>query len=96
MVQNRAAHIALRCTQRANVSNMHVSLSWHKVEERLTASLLVLVRGVDVLKVTKLSVQAVGTQFRHSSVQHKTCNQRSLHSPQVQNRGWETHSIKEP
>ncbi|XP_045570123.1 SANT and BTB domain regulator of class switch recombination isoform X2 [Salmo salar] len=27
---------------------------------------------------TELSVQAVGTQFRQSSVQHKTCSQRSL------------------
>ena len=40
LVQNRAARIELRCTQRVNVSNMHVSVSWLKVEERLTASLL--------------------------------------------------------
>jgi hypothetical protein len=91
LVQNRAAHMALRCTQRVNVSDVHVSLSWFNVKERLTASLLVFVQSVDV---TELSVQAVGTQFRHSSVQHKTCNLRFLYSTQVQNSGWETHSIK--
>jgi hypothetical protein len=30
-VQNRAARIALRCTRRVNVSNMHFHLSWLKV-----------------------------------------------------------------
>lgn len=61
LAQNRAehiAHIALRCIWRASVNDRHVNLSWLKVEERLTASLLVYVRGVDV---TGLSVQAVGT-----------------------------------
>jgi hypothetical protein len=79
------------CTWRVNASNTHVNISWLKVEERLTASLLVFVPGVEG---TELSVQAVGTQFGHSLVPHKTCNQRSLHSPQVQNRHGETHSIK--
>ena len=51
LVHNRAAHIVLRCTPRMNVNNIHVSLPWLKVEERLTASLLVFVRGVDMLKV---------------------------------------------
>ena len=37
------------CTQRANINNMHVNLSWLKVEERLTSSLLVLMRGIDML-----------------------------------------------
>lgn len=32
LVQNKAAHIALRCTQKESFSNMHVSLSWLKVE----------------------------------------------------------------
>jgi hypothetical protein len=27
------------CTQRANINNMHVNLSWLKVEERLISSL---------------------------------------------------------
>jgi hypothetical protein len=49
LVQNRAARLALGCTQRANVNNMHVNLSWLKVEERLTSSLLVFMRGIDML-----------------------------------------------
>ena len=41
LVQNRVARLVLECTQRANMNNMHVNLSWHKVEEILTSSLLV-------------------------------------------------------
>ena len=47
--QNRAAWLALKCKQRANINNMHVHLSWLKVEERLTTSLLVFVRSADML-----------------------------------------------
>ena len=47
--QNRAARLALGCTQRDNINNMHVNLSWLKVEERLTSSLLVFMRGIDML-----------------------------------------------
>jgi hypothetical protein len=43
LVQNKAARITLRCTRSECASNMHVSLSWFKVEEKLTASLLVFV-----------------------------------------------------
>ena len=39
LAQNMAAWLALGCTQRANINNMHVNLSWLKVEERLTFSL---------------------------------------------------------
>jgi hypothetical protein len=28
LAQNRAARLALGCTQRANINNMHVNLSW--------------------------------------------------------------------
>ena len=48
LAQNRAARLAPGCTQRANINHMHVNLSWLKVEERLTSSLLVFIRGVDV------------------------------------------------
>ena len=48
MAQNRAAWLALKCARRANINNMHVNLSWLKVEERLT-SLPVFVRSVDML-----------------------------------------------
>jgi hypothetical protein len=47
--QNRAAQLALGCTQRANINNMHVNLSWLKAEERSTSSLLVFVRRIDML-----------------------------------------------
>ena len=49
LAQNRAAQLALKCTWRANINNMHVNPSWLKVEERLTLSLLVFVRSVDKL-----------------------------------------------
>ena len=49
LAQKRAARLALGCTQRANINNMHVNLSWLKVEERLTSSLPVFVRGIDML-----------------------------------------------
>jgi hypothetical protein len=47
--QNRAAQLALKCTQRANINNMHVNLSWLKVEGRWTTSLFVFIRSVDKL-----------------------------------------------
>jgi hypothetical protein len=50
LAQNSAAWLALGCSQRSNMNNMHVNLSWLKVEERLTPSLLVFVRGIDMLK----------------------------------------------
>lgn len=46
----RAGRLAINCTLSANINNMLVSLSWLKVVERLTASLLVVVRGIDKLK----------------------------------------------
>ena len=36
LAQNRAAQLALKSTWRANIDDMHVNLSWLKVEERLT------------------------------------------------------------
>ena len=37
LAQNRAAHLALHCNQRVDINTMHASLSWLRVEERLTA-----------------------------------------------------------
>jgi hypothetical protein len=45
--QNRAARLALGCTQRANINDMHVHLSWLKVEDRLYHYF---VRCIDMLK----------------------------------------------
>ena len=51
LAQNRATCLALGCTRGANINDMHVNLSWLKVRERLTLSLLVVVRSVDKLNV---------------------------------------------
>ena len=56
LAQNRAAQLALKCTQRANIINMHVNISWLKVEMRLASSLLIFVKGVEYAESTKLSV----------------------------------------
>jgi hypothetical protein len=40
LAQNRGARLAFHCNVRANINNMHASLSWIRVEERLTALLL--------------------------------------------------------
>jgi hypothetical protein len=66
LVQNKAACITPRCTWRDSVSDIHVSLSWLKVEERSTASLLVFVRGIDVLKV----LNGLFKQLAHSTDTH--------------------------
>jgi hypothetical protein len=80
LAQNRAVRLALGCTQRANINDMHVNPSWLKVEERLTSSLLVLVRGIDMLKVPSCLFLAAGAELGHQCIPHKTCHQRSLHS----------------
>ena len=45
---------------------MHVNLSWFKVEERLTSSLLVFVRGIDMLK----ALSCLFKRLAHSSDTH--------------------------
>ena len=51
LAQNRATQQAFKRTRGANINDMHVNISWLKVEERLSSSLLVFVKGVDKLKV---------------------------------------------
>ena len=54
LAENRAARLALKCTRIViNINDMHVNLSWLKVEERLTSSLLVFVRSVDMLNAPR-------------------------------------------
>ena len=92
LAQNRAARLALHCNQRANINTMHSSLYCLKVEERLTASLLVFIRNIDVLEITN----CLHSQFTHSTdthLPHQTCHQGSFHSPQVQKIFKETYSI---
>ena len=44
------------------------------------------------VECTKPSVWTTGAQLGHPCIPHKTCDKRSLHSPQVKNRLWEAHS----
>ena len=62
LAQNGAARLALKCTLRANI-NMHVNLSWLKVEERLTS---LLVRSVDMLNAPSCLFK----RLAHSSDTH--------------------------
>ena len=66
LAQNRETHFALNCNLRADKNTMHVSLSWLRVEERLTASLLLLIRNINVLKIP---ICLLG-QLTHSSDTH--------------------------
>jgi hypothetical protein len=51
LAQNRVAGFALHCSQKANINTMHDSLSWLRVEERLTALRLVFIRNMNVLEI---------------------------------------------
>ena len=53
-------------SEHESISLSHVNLSWLKVEERLTSSLLVLVRGIDMLKAPSCLFK----QLAHSSDTH--------------------------
>lgn len=46
-VQNRAARLALKCTQRANTDVLHNQLSWLKVDKRLKVSLLSFIKHIN-------------------------------------------------
>ena len=77
LAQNRAAWLALGCTQRANVNNMHVNLSWLKVEERFSSSLLLCMRGIDMLNAPS----CLSELLAHSLETHAF---RTLHCHQLQ------------
>ena len=62
--KNRAAPFALHCNQRADINTLPASLSWLRVDERLTASLL-FIRN-NVLKIPN----CLHSQLRHSSDTH--------------------------
>jgi hypothetical protein len=73
--------------------NMHVNLSWLKLEERLTSSLLVLVRSIDMLNAPECCIFKL---LGHSSDTHayptRHATRAFFHKPHVQNRLWEEHS----
>ena len=66
LAQDRAAHLALHCNQRANINTMHASLSWLRVEERLTASFLIFIRNIHLLNIPS----CLHRQLTHSSDTH--------------------------
>ena len=66
MAQNRAGDFVLNCNQKVDINNMHASLSWLRVEERLTASLLVFIRNINVLNIPN----CLHSQLTHSSDTH--------------------------
>ena len=77
LVQNKAALLALGCTQKAIINDMHVNLSWLKVEERLTSSLPVFMRGcwhVECL-LSCLTCRAVCLNYWHTA-------RTPMHTPQ--------------
>ena len=67
LVQNRAARLALQRPLRSNVNNTHVKLSWLKVAERLSASLLAFVRNMNEEKIPN----CLYSQLTFSSNTHK-------------------------
>ena len=91
LAQNRAAHFALHCNQRANINNMHASLSWLRVEERLTASLLVFIRNI-VLKIPFFFAVNLHTALTHTLIP-PDMPPGSFHSPQIQNKFKEKYNI---
>ena len=92
LAQNRAAHFALNCNQRADINTMHASLSWLRVKERLTASLVLFIRNINVLEIQNC-LHSQLTYSTDTHLPHQTCHQGSFHSPQVQNKFEETYSI---
>ena len=65
LAQNRASRLALHCNQMADINTMHATLSWLRVEERLTASLL-FIRNITMLNIPNV----LHSQFTHSSDTH--------------------------
>ena len=67
LAQNRAARLALHCNQRADINAVHASLYWLRVEERLTASLLLFIRNINVLKIpNSLHSQLTQSSYTHT------------------------------
>jgi hypothetical protein len=61
--QNRAVRFVLHCNQGANIITMHARLCWLRVDERLTASLLVFIRNMNILEIPN----CLHNQLTHST-----------------------------
>lgn len=66
LAQNRAARLALHCSIRSNVNEMHERLSWMKVEDRLACSLILYLNNICISrKPISLFSQLLPTNVRH-------------------------------
>ena len=79
LAQNRAACSVLHCNQKAEINTLHASLSWLRVEEKLTASLL-FIRNINVLKISNC-LHSQPTHSFDTYLSHQICHQGSFHSP---------------
>ena len=66
LVQNRAARLALKCTKRANIIKMHITLGWSLVKDRMVVSLLCFMRNILLSKIPNVLYH----QFLYSSNSH--------------------------
>jgi hypothetical protein len=73
LAQNRAAHFALHCNQRADINTIDASFSWLRGEERRSASLLLFIRNINVLKIPNY----LHSQLTHSSNTHTYPNRHA-------------------
>jgi hypothetical protein len=91
LAQNRAARLSLKSKLRANINDMHLNLSWLKVEE-IDIIITCFCKRCRQAEGTKLSVlkshQTAWTLMHTPQDMH----QRSLHSLQVQDKPWQAHS----
>ena len=66
LAQNRAARLALRCSVRSSVDDMHTRLSWMRVDERLACSLILFLNNVySSQKPVSFSLQLSPVDERH-------------------------------
>ena len=66
LAQNRATRLVLHCNQRADVNTIHARLSWFRVEGRLTASLVIFMRNINVLKSQIVCIVNLHTALTHT------------------------------
>ena len=66
LVENKAARLVLHCNQRAYLNSMHASLSWLRVEERLTACILFLYDTLMCWKFQVVCIVNVHTTLTHT------------------------------
>ena len=66
LVQNRAARLALHCSKRANIADMHTQLSWFTVEVKLSYNILTFFRNIIFNQTPEYFKQLLNTRDRHN------------------------------